>query len=309
MEFGKPENPELVDWTLSPDTDLTALVLSRLSPKPAAPAQLFIGSTSWGEKAYVGKVYPAKTKAANFLEAYGKQFNTIELNTTFYRMPTADQTAKWAAKVPDDFHFCPKVNKLLSQSKNLGVGTNRIVEFCEGVKGFGDKLGPCFIQLPTHFDTSNFEALLSFLDHWPSEVRLAVELRHESWFAESRGADLFAELYARGIGTTLSDVGARRDVAHMNVTASFFLLRWVGNVHPTDQPRLEAWSKRLTSWITSGLQEAYVFTHQPQAPASAKSATDFERFSRLHYPTPIETRSPTLIESPSNSDMQTKLFG
>ncbi len=315
MEFGKPQNPSEVDWTLAPDTELTRHVLAAqegsrhtvgLSPKPESIPHIFIGSTSWGDKEYLGEVYPAKTKAADFLNAYGKQFNTIELNTTFYRMPTAHQAANWAAKVPADFRFCPKVNKLLSQSKELGVGTNRITEFCEGVRGFGEKLGPCFIQLPKHFDTSKLETLLSFFDKWPSDIRLAVELRHPSWFTESSGADLFAELFTRGLGTTISDVGARRDVAHMNLTADFFLLRWVGNLHLTDKARLDEWSKRIATWMSSGLREVFAFTHQPVAPEAAKSAIIFEKLLKKHYPASLEIRSPTLIETPGQ---QTELFG
>jgi len=309
MEFGKPDNPALVDWTLAPDTDLTRHVFDQLSPKPATSPQIFLGSTSWGDKEYVGEVYPKITKAKEFLEAYGKQFNTIELNTTFYRMPKVDQTEAWAAKVPADFRFCPKVNKLLSQSKNLGVGTDRINEYCAGVRGFKEKLGPCFIQLPTHFDTSKFEALLAFMDYWPSDVRLAVELRHESWFAESRGADLFAELVARGHGTTISDVGMRRDAAHMNVTADFVLLRWVGNLHDTDQMRLEEWSARVASWLEGGLTQAYVFTHQVIAPRAAKSAAIFENLLRERYPAPLEGRSPTLLMGDNFSNGQIELFG
>ncbi|MFK8054671.1 MAG: DUF72 domain-containing protein [Saprospiraceae bacterium] len=317
MEFGKPENPALIDWSLAPDTDLTNHVLEGLSPplcegqrtKPNTAPHIYLGSTSWGDKEYVGPVYPPKTKAKEFLEAYGKQFNTIELNTTFYRMPKADQTAAWADKVPSDFRFCPKVNKLLSQSKNLGVGTNRIEEYCEGVRGFGENLGPCFIQLPTHFDTSKFEALLAFLDQWPSDVRLAVELRHASWFTESRGADLFAELFARGHGTTISDVGTRRDVAHMNITTDFFLLRWVGSLHSTDQERLAEWSAKLASWISGGLTQAYVFTHQVVAPEAAKAASSFEDMLRAHYPAPLNVRSPEIRTNQGPQNEQIELFG
>jgi len=309
MEFGKPENPALVDWSLQPDTELTRHVLSQLSPKPDLQPHLYLGSTSWGDKEYVGEVYPKKTKAKEYLEAYGKQFNTIELNTTLYRMPKPEQTAAWAAKVPADFKFCPKVNKLLSQSKNLGIGTNRIEEFCEGVRGFKEKLGPCFIQLPTHFDTSKLEILLTFLDHWPSDVRLAVELRHASWFADSRGADLFAELFARGLGTTISDVGMRRDVAHMNLTADFFLLRWVGNLHETDQQRIEEWVSRVAAWFTEGMRQAYVFTHQVVAPKAAQTATRFEEQLRARYSPPLEGRSPKPIKEEGPTSGQIELFG
>jgi len=175
--------------------------------------------------------------------------------------------------------------------------------------GFEQKLGPCFIQLPSHFDSSKLSALLSFFDHWPSDLQLAIELRHPSWFEESNGADLFAELVARNLGTTISDVGGRRDVAHMNITTDFFLLRWVGNNHTTDQARLEDWSTRISNWLLKGLEDVYVFTHQPLAPASAKTATVFEKLLKLHHTTPLKVRAPKALEKPQDSGIQSELFG
>ena len=302
MEFGKLDSLEGVDLALPPDDAMTSHTLGQLEGEHER--RLYVGSTAWGQREFVGAVYPTGTKPGNFLRAYAKQFNTIELNTTFYRTPDHRQVLKWYADTPDDFRFCPKVNKAISQAGDLAVSNSRVLDFAKAVQHFEHKLGPCFIQLPPNFGADRFEVLETFLDHWPPSLRLAVELRHESWFGDSRGADAFAALAARGIGTVITDVAGRRDVAHMAVTAPFVLIRWVGNLDVSDTGRLEAWSKRLAAWFGAGLREVYMFTHQPEAVPSAESAADFLRFWRAQAKqteTSVKTRGPVLAKAEERS--------
>ncbi len=306
MDFGRPANVDLVDWTLPPDSALTEHTLAELTVAREA-GSVYIGSTAWGQKQFVGPVYPAGTKAGGFLHAYGQQFNTIELNTTFYRVPQYRQIVRWAAEVPEDFTFCPKVNNAISQSGYLGVSTTRALEFCKTVQHFEHKLGVCFIQLPKTFSTASFEHFQRFLDSWPQVVRLAVEFRHESWFAEERGLDAFAEMAARGIGTVITDVGGRRDAAHMHLTAPFVLVRWVGNVHSSDSGRLEQWADRLVNWFDVGLQEAYMFTHQPEEVPSARSAVELGGVLRKRNEE-LRFRVPTLLTDERAAAQQSELF-
>ena len=95
----------------------------------------------------------------------------------------------------------------------------------------------------------------------------------------------------------------------MNVTANFFLLRWVGNLHETDQQRLMDWSTRIATWLNSGLRQAYVFTHQVVAPEAAKSATLFEELLHERYPAPLSVRSPKPLVDDGPSNIQIELFG
>ena len=276
------------------------LTSAQLSPKqqPPAPAHIYIGSTAWGQKSFVGPVYPAATKPAQFLAAYAAQFNTIELNTTFYRTPDRAQVLKWHRQTPDDFRFCPKVNKSISQAQDLGLHTTRTLDFVKAVQHFEHKLGPCFIQLPSNFSTDRLEVLEAWLEQWPPHLRLAVEFRHASWFGESRGADAFAALLARGIGAVITDVAGRRDAAHMQVTAAFTVVRWVGTVEPSDLPRLEAWAQRIVDWAEQGLAEAYVFTHEPEELPSALAAARFAEFLRKQE----KTRA-LVLRAPQIGDM------
>ena len=308
MEFGKVDNLEDVDWALPQNPSLTEHVLSALPDRTEATC--YIGSTAWGQRGFVGAVYPEGTRPADYLAAYGRQFNAIELNASFYRVPDRAQALKWYAAVPDDFRFCPKVNKGISQSADLGVLTSRTLDFAKSIQHFGHKLGPCFLQLPGDFTTERWPALEAWLDAWPPHLKLAVELRHGSWFSTSVGADAFAGLAARRMGSVITDVAGRRDVAHMHVTADFTVVRWVGNVHDSDGPRLEAWAERCASWMRRGLGEAYVFTHQPEELPSAEAAARLARALRTAAPAAlrVHTRAPQLAGVPSAGPAQGELF-
>ncbi len=305
MEFGKVADLATVDWHLPADTDLTNHTLHDLESAPEQ--KVYIGSTAWGQKGLVGSVYPAGTRPGDMLKAYGHQFNTIELNTTFYRVPDRGQILKWYASVPDDFRFCPKVNKAISQAADLGVQTSRTLDFAKAVQHFEHKLGPCFIQLPSDFTTERWPALEAWLDSWPPHLRLAVELRHESWFATSVGADAFATFAAREIGSVITDVAGRRDAAHMHVTSPFSLVRWVGNIDATDEARLAAWAQRLIAWGRSGLAEAYVFTHQPEELPSAEAAAQlFACLLREKGDLPLRSRAPAIGFGESRTRLASK---
>ncbi len=310
MEFGKVDDLRAVDWALSADTKLTGLTLAA----QALPRDFraYIGSTAWGQKGLVGSVYPAGTRPGDMLEAYARQFNTIELNTTFYRVPDRGQVMKWYAAVPDDFRFCPKVSKAISQAVDLAVQTSRTLDFAKAVQHFEHKLGPCFIQLPADFTTDRWSALEIWLDAWPPHLALAVELRHASWFETSTGADAFAAFAARGVGSVITDVAGRRDVAHMEVTAPFTVVRWVGNVDASDGPRLAAWAARLSAWNQRGLAEAYVFTHQPEELPSARSASQlYAALLREKRDLPLRSRAPEIrfgesLTAPNSNLSQTQ---
>lgn len=307
MEFGKLEDLSEVTWTLPQNTALTDLVLAQMPNRQAG--RFYIGSTAWGQRDFVGTVYPAGTKPGGFLEAYGRQFNSIELNASFYRVPDRAQVLKWYAAVPDDFRFCPKVHKAISQSGDLAIQTSRTLDFAKSVQHFEHKLGPCFLQLPGDFTTERWAALEAWLDQWPPHLALAVELRHASWFSTSTGADAFASFAARRIGSVITDVAGRRDVAHANVTAPFVLLRWVGNADESDDGRLLDWARRLLSWSKSGVAATYVFTHQPRELPSAMAAARLATLLKAAAPDfSLEMRAPRLADVPSAGTAQGQLF-
>lgn len=263
MEFGKLPSLEGVDFSFRPEPPGNAWVLR---DAPAANGgYLYLGATGYNMKQWVGQWYPAGTKDRDFLRYYGQQFNTIEHNTTHYRIPDAATVRRWADETPADFRFCPKVPQTISHARDLGINGPEIALFAEAVRGLGAKLGPTFLQLPPYFGVADLGRLRRFLQVFPAEVPLAVEVRHESFFEGNPAAEAFFDLLmGTQTATVITDVAGRRDVCHMRLTTPTVLVRFVGNgLDPTDYDRIRAWADRLAQWFEQGLGAAYFFTHEP----------------------------------------------
>ena len=264
MDFGKLPSVDRVDFTLPPDPSQNAAVLGALPPRAAAPA-LYLGATGYNMKPWVGRWYPAGTKDKDFLAQYGRQFNTIEHNTTHYRIPDAATVARWREEVPADFRYCPKIPQTISHARDLGLSGREIRLFCDAIRELDDKMGCCFIQLPPHFGVQHIPVLARFLEVFPEDIPLAVEVRHPSFFQGSIAAeDFFRLLQTHRVSTVITDVAGRRDVCHLRLTTGRVLIRFVGNnLHPSDYTRVQDWAHRLALWCAEGLHEAYFFCHEP----------------------------------------------
>lgn len=268
MEFGKLPDISQVDFRLPPDPPGNALILAKSShpnPKSAIrnPQSLYVGATGWSVKEWVGKIYPKGAKTPEYLRHYTRQFNTIELNTTHYRIPDTFTVQHWFDEAADDFRFCPKVLQTISHAADLGTSGDLIHRFCEAMSGLGSKLGPCFIQLPPYFGVEKIGVLEAFLKQF--NLPLAVEVRHENWFSNPLNTGRLIELLSKyEVSTVITDVAGRRDVAHMQLSNDKVLVRFVGNnLHPTDFTRLDDWAERLGHWFSMGLKACYFFTHEP----------------------------------------------
>lgn len=263
MDFGKLLSVDLVDFRLPEEPIQNAAVLAS-SPK-SAKATLYLGPTGYNMKPWVGKWYPPGAREADFLKHYSAQFNTIEFNTTHYRMPDPSLVRRWKAMVPADFRFCPKIPQSISHARDLGLTGPEPALYCEGVAAFEENLGCSFMQLPPHFGPRDLPILARFLETVASKTPLAVEVRHPGFFQDPvESKALFELLKAFNSTAVITDVAGRRDVCHMHLTQARSLIRFVGNgLHPSDYTRVNAWAERLKNWFAQGLQEAYFFTHEP----------------------------------------------
>lgn len=301
MKFGKVKNISLVDFTLPPDAAGTAENLRR-NDKPEQ-LDFYIGCTGWSMKEWVGKVYPAGTKRRDFLREYTRQFNTIELNTTHYRIPSVSTLQRWYKESADDFRFCPKVPQSVSHSRDLGLGGGQITAFCDVIEMLDDKLGSCFVQLPPYFGFDRLGLLERFVQRWPTNIPLAVELRHESWFetedVQRRAFDMLANC---GASAVITDVAGRRDVLHMRVSTGTTMIRFVGNgLDPSDYSRIDEWVLRLRRWFDQGLSTVYFFTHEPDNILAPELADYLHQ--QLQGDDRIETRGPELRDGRQSEQM------
>lgn len=253
-----------VDFSLPEDPPENTRIFQN-SSKNNQKSHIYIGATGYNMRPWVGRWYPPKTKEGDFLKYYGQQFNTIEHNTTHYRIPDIQMVERWKNTVPTDFRYCPKLPQIISHAGNLGIGTAQLSTFCENILGLGEQLGCCFMQLPPHFSVEKWRILSAFLEVFPRNIPLAVEVRHPSFFDGSPVAQSFFEMLSdEQVAAVITDVAGRRDVCHLRVTAPIVMVRFVGNnLHPTDYQRIRDWAERLASWTIAGVQQIYFFTHEP----------------------------------------------
>jgi uncharacterized protein YecE (DUF72 family) len=285
MEFGNIAATALaeIDFQLPADGPLTAISLAEASAK-ATPAY-YVGCGKWGRPEWKGLIYPAKTKAADFLDEYLKLFNSIELNASFYKAPDEATVSNWKLKAEQyglsDFRFVPKFPKGISHFKKLKNAEESTERFLAQVQGLGKFLGPCFLQLSDQFAPKDFDVLEQYLDSLPKDLQVFVELRNKDWFNDagirSRVFDMFR---AHHVGTVITDTSGRRDLLHMELSVPEAFIRFEGNGKAqleSDAKRIHDWVVRIKSWVEHGLTKVYFFVHQideADTPALARIAIE-----------------------------------
>jgi uncharacterized protein YecE (DUF72 family) len=259
MKFGQSENPDLIDFRLPADDPRTAEIL-KLNDQNK-PLNVYVGCAKWN-KTDLKNFYPKGTK--DELAYYSTQFNSIELNATFYKVPTSDQVLTWKNKTPDGFKFFPKINQTISHFRRLNDVQALVEEYCDNISNFEEKLGMAFLQLHDNFGYKNYDKLVSFIANFPKAIPLAVEMRNTEWFnKETVSSEVYKLFEKHQISNVLVDTAGRRDLLHMRLTTPFAFIRYVGANDPqSDRERLDDWIDRLKTWVELGLRDIYFFVHQ-----------------------------------------------
>ncbi|WP_210151310.1 DUF72 domain-containing protein [Chryseobacterium scophthalmum] len=257
MKFGQVEDPSQIDFTLPKDHSKTKEILKQ---NKKGLENISIGCAKWNKTDLKG-FYPKGTK--DELAYYSTQFNSIELNATFYGMPSSEQVLTWKEKTPENFKFFPKITNTVSHFRRLLNIDDVVTQFATAVLNFDDKLGMVFLQLHDNFKPKDYERLEQLVNKWPKEVPLAIELRNTEWFTDEEILDKTCELFEQNnITNIIVDTAGRRDMLHMRLTTPNAFIRYVGANHESDYARLEDWLDRLTTWKKEGLQNLYFFVHQ-----------------------------------------------
>ncbi len=230
---------------------------------------LYMGTSGYSYKEWIGKFYPAKTKAADMLRLYAEQLGAVEINNTFYRLPKKEILQSWARQVPDDFRFVIKASRKITHIKRLKDALDETSYLFEIAEVLGEKLGLVFFQLPP-FLKKDKPRLGTFIGQLPAAVKVAFEFRHESWFDE----DILALLRDQGKGLCLADTDTEV-VSDLVATANWGHLRLRRAQYSDDE--LNAWLTKIAARFTG---DVYVFFKHEDAgtgPALAK------RMHELHH--------------------------
>jgi uncharacterized protein YecE (DUF72 family) len=202
---------------------------------------LYVGTSGWSYPTWRPGFYPAGTRPADFLGFYAQRFQTVELNTTGYRLPAEELFSRWAAQVPPGFLFAPKMNA----HRRVDAAT-----FAERVSLLGDRLGPIRVLVGSALDQGLLTLVLGSFD---PDVLLAFDFRHGSW---------------EGVEAELPENAVR--VNELDAAAPFRYLRL--REPPYDEAALAGWAQRLRPLLDEGVRVYCYFKHEdePTGPAYAE---------------------------------------
>ncbi|HSW81773.1 MAG TPA: DUF72 domain-containing protein [Candidatus Saccharimonas sp.] len=212
----------------------------------------FVGTSGWSYDNWVGDFYPPKIPQKDWLKLYAEQFDSVEINNTFYRLPTPDAVAQWYQQTPADFTFSVKLSRLITHSKRLKTDESAqqaLDHFCQSIAGLKNKLAVVLVQLPANF-TANTPQLARFIPAFKTTLaghklhaRIAIEFRHASWFTSAT----FELLRTHNVANAwISGAGMP---TNFEATADFAYARFHGATQlyksPYSQKDLQNWATKL----------------------------------------------------------------
>jgi uncharacterized protein YecE (DUF72 family) len=229
----------------------------------------FIGTSGWTYDGWRGPFYPKEIPKKDWLPWYGTQFQTTEINGSFYRTPSLEAVGNWRTSTPKDFLFAWKASKFITHWKRLSEKSSNSIELMETrLKALSPKVGAVLFQLPPHFK-KNHERLAAFLNMLPHCYPYAFEFRHESWYDD----ETFALLHKHDISLCLSD---HHDApSPWEVTARHVYVRGhgPGGLYKDSYPdkTLRAWARNIRKWQAQR-RTVFVYFDNDQKSAAPKDA-------------------------------------
>jgi uncharacterized protein YecE (DUF72 family) len=209
-----------------------------------------VGTSGWDYRHWAGRFYPPEVPRERWLEFYTREFDTVELNNSFYRLPDTDTFAEWARRVPDGFAFAVKASRYLTHVRRLRDPREPLERLWSRARRLGGHLGPVLYQLPPRW-RPNRERLVSFLDAVPRGEPQAIEIRDRRWY----GSWLAGALESAGVALCLHDMAG--SAPRPEPVGPFVYVRFHGSGTTyggryTSQ-RLTAWAARMAAWAALGL--------------------------------------------------------
>jgi uncharacterized protein YecE (DUF72 family) len=215
---------------------------------------LRVGTSGFGYREWLGKFYPQGLSPRQMLPFYAERFSSVEINSTFYRMPALAVLESWMSQVPADFVFTFKAPGLITHRKRLRNAEDETAAFTAKISVIGRHVGPVLFLLPPTLPC-DLPLLREFLDGI-ARIRLAIEFRHPSWFND----EVFALLRERDCALCISD---RDDAPPPPVlaTAEFGYARLRRSAYTDEE--LKAWKQKIAE---QGWEEAFIyFRHEETA--------------------------------------------
>lgn len=214
---------------------------------------LYVGTSGFAYPGWVPAFYPAGTRGDAFLLAYAARLPAVELSTTFYRQPTADQAAAWASRTPPGFRFSVKLLRTGALRAYAADPAGTLAWLTAPLAGFGDRLGTALLRLPAERSRDD-ERLRALLAAWPRGVPLALELQDPAWHVD----EVFAIARAAGASIVCTETDDAPDPP-LTVSGPFVYLRLRRERYGTAD--LDGWAARLEPFLADGRDAFAFFRH------------------------------------------------
>jgi uncharacterized protein YecE (DUF72 family) len=235
---------------------------------------VFVGTSGWQYKDWRGRLYPEKLPQSKWLEHYSANFETVEVNNTFYRLPEVGTFKAWQKRTPEDFVFAVKASRFITHIRRLRDSADGISLFMERASKLGKKLGPVLLQLPPNL-RADLDALDETLSKFRKGIKVVVEFRHDSWFTE----EVKSLLTEHEAAFCLADRESKA-VTPIWRTASWAYIRFhSGTATPPPcygRGALQSWAGRLgETWDTDA--EIYAYFNNDTLGCAVRDARTFAR--------------------------------
>lgn len=219
---------------------------------------LHLGTIGWSYSFWKGNFYPAKAASKDFLAYYATQFNTVEVDSTFYRVPMAQTVTNWKQQTPNGFVFSLKFPQVITHVKMLKGCQYETDIFLDRAHMLGEKLGCLLLQFPPNFGIDHMPDLTEFLSKLPKQNHYVVEVRNKTWLKQ----EFCSLLKANNVALAWADSPLMVEVAE--VTADFLYVRWEGDRKKVNgtlgkkevdkRENLDLWSDKLRFFLDKGTE-------------------------------------------------------
>ena len=239
----------------------------------AMPGHTYIGTSGWHYRHWLGKFYPADLTTSKMFAFYQRYFDTVELNNSFYRLPTPEAFVAWCNAAPPDFIFAVKGSRFLTHNKKLKEPEQALQNLLPRAEALGEKLGPFLFQLPPRWKV-NVERLEGFLQVLPPYHRYAFEFREPSWNIPA----VYDTLHRHNAAYCIHELAGFH--TPIIVTADFCYVRLHGPGGKYQgcytKETLYGWAQRIASW-KSQLKAVYVYFDNDDSGYAARNALELKR--------------------------------
>lgn len=251
--------------------------------------KLKVGISGWSYPEFTPSFYPPGLPSAEMLPFYARHFDTVEINSSFYRLPKPETFAEWGHRVPPGFTFSVKASRFLTHLKKLRDPGPALDLLFSSMCSLGDRMGPVLFQLPPNWGV-NLDRLYGLIRELPGGPRYAIEFRDPSWHVP----EVHKLLEKHGVAFCVYDLEGFQ--SPIQLTADFVYVRlhgsegkYFGSYHG---PRMRFWKKQVAEWLKSGRDVYFYFDNTLRAEAVQDALELKQAFEKTAAgPAPQELRA------------------